>query len=377
MSEPWGVILTASYGHGHNVASQAIIDCCQQIRPGIRFEMIDYFNTFVSKLYATATTISYVQSVKRAPYFYGLFYDLTSQVKPNSSAQRGINALGKTNFAEWYRRNKPSVIICSYPTPAGSIRELKDEGVIDAALAIVVTDYALHSQWVHPGADLTCVGASFLKEALIGRGLDPDDVMVSGIPISAKFRCDYDKAEERRKWGLRQDRPVVLVMSGAFGMMRGLFEVMRVLRREPDVQAVFVCGHDRRSLGVMTRATEPYRDRMQVLPFTDKVHELMTAADLIVTKAGGITVTEALVTGLPMLIHRPIHGQEYRNLTYLSECGAAVGARNGRALARLFPSLVHSPEELRRMREAGLRIARPNAARDIAQAIIGLMDRGR
>jgi len=372
MAERTGVLLTASFGRGHLTAALAVKDWCERLDPGLELTMIDYFEQFVSPRVNRVTQVVYVQAVRHAAYLYGLFYGLTSRVAPDSRSQRRLNRLGKSAFARFFEKTRPDIVVCLYPTPAGAVSELKAEGIVDCPAATIITDYALHSQWIHPHTDMTLVGAPFMRDALIARGLDPERVAVTGIPISPRFAEPRDRLALRREWGFATDRPLVLVMSGAFGMMGGLVDVLRVLRELPDVQAVFVVGHDRRSKRRLDRAVCGHADRMRVLGYTDHIAELMAMADLCVTKSGGATVTEAMVSGLPLIIHRPIPGQEHWNMRYLVENDAAEATRGFSDLRRTLTRWVRSPELVQSKHENVCRLSPPDPARLAAEHIVRL-----
>jgi len=373
MAERTGVLLTASFGRGHLTAAQAVKDWCGRLDPGLELTMIDYFERFVSPRVTRMAQVIYLQTVRHAACLYGLFYGMTSCVGAHSRSQRRFNRLGKAAFARYYQAERPDVIVCLYPTPAGAVSELKGEGIVDAPAATIITDYALHSQWIHPHTDVTLVGAPFLREALIARGLQPERVAVTGIPISPRFAERRDRCALRHEWGFARDRPLVLVMSGAFGMMGGLLEVFHVLRELPEAQAVFVVGHDRGSKRRLDHAAARYADRMRVLGFTERVPDLMAMADLCVTKSGGATVTEAMVSGLPMIIHRPIPGQEHWNMRYLVENDAATATRGPRDLRRVLTHWVRSREAVESKRENVRRLSPPDPARLAAEHIVRLI----
>lgn len=366
---PWALLLSASYGNGHNAACRALIESSRETGSPMEFQMIDFFEELVSRPISKAVGFIYVQSVRHAPSLYGAFYYGTARISYDSRTQRGINALGKKAFLRLYGERQPDAVLSLHPTPAGAVSELKERGAVTAPLVTIVTDYAVHSQWIHPHTDLTIVGAPFLRDQLVARGLAPERVRVAGIPISPKFAQPKDRAALRDKWGFDPERPLVLVMAGAFGMMRGLEEILRALIATPEAQGVFVCGHDRVSRRGLERRAEAHSDRLRILGYTTEVDELMGAADLCITKAGGLTVTEALASGLPMLIYRPIPGQEEWNARYLVESGAGLAARKRAELAAILPDLMRSPERLESMARAARGLARPDAAAEIAEMV--------
>ncbi len=366
MRSPWALLLSASYGNGHNAACRALIEGSRELGSAMEFEMIDFFEELVSRPISKAVGFIYVQSVRHAPALYGAFYYRTARIGYDSRTQRGINALGRKAFRQLYEERRPDVVLSLHPTPAGAVSDLKAAGAVDAPLVTIVTDYAVHSQWIHPHTDLTVVGAPFLREQLIARGLAPERVRVAGIPISPKFALPKDRLALRGRWGFDPERPLVLVMAGAFGMMRGLEEILTALAEIPAAQAVFVCGHDRASRKTLERRAEPFGERLRVLGYTTEVDELMGAADLCITKAGGLTVTEALACGLPMLIYRPIPGQEEWNTRYLVEHGAGLAARKRAELSGILSELLRAPARLSTMSESARALARPGAAVEIA-----------
>jgi processive 1,2-diacylglycerol beta-glucosyltransferase len=241
---------------------------------------------------------------------------------------------------------------------------------------VVLTDYAVHSQWIHPHVDLYCVASEEVRAGLVDRGVPAQRIRVTGIPVDPAFAEPLDRREVARRLGLEPARTTVLVMAGAYAMLGGILEVHRVLLTLPHrVQAVFVCGRDQ-ALVERLRQRSRRRPDFHVHGFVSNVHEWMAAADLLVTKAGGITVSEALVRELPMVIYRPIPGQEEWNTRMLVTAGAAHVARGPEELARVLERLLADPAALESMRAAARRVRRPNAAREAAEAILQLLPTG-
>jgi len=373
---PSVLVLSASYGGGHQRVAEVLEATWRRSLPQVQVEVVDFFERFVNPAVNRLTRTLYVRSVRHAPRLWGAFYYATGNIPPDSAAQRLINRLGKARLLAHLREHGPHLVVSVHPTPAGSLSELKGEGKASQPSAVVLTDYAVHSQWIHPHVDLYCVASEEVRAGLVDLGVPAQRIRVTGIPVDPAFAEPLDRREVARRLGLEPARTTVLVMAGAYAMLGGILEVHRVLLTLPHrVQAVFVCGRDQ-ALVERLRQRSRRRPDFHVHGFVSNVHEWMAAADLLVTKAGGITVSEALVRELPMVIYRPIPGQEEWNTRMLVTAGAAHVARGPEELARVLERLLADPAALESMRAAARRVRRPNAAREAAEAILQLLPTG-
>ena len=358
-------ILSCNYGGGHRRVGEAVA-AEWEARTGGRAEIVDYFARFVHPVFDAVTKFSYIQSVRRAPVMYGMFYKATGEIKPDSLVQRAINRMGFERLDQYLRTERPEVVCCVHCTPAGTMSDLHIAGRTTVPCLTVITDYVTHSQWIHPGVQRYAVPAASVRDGLIARGIPPARITVTGIPIERKFLRPLDRQALMRKFGLVPGRPTVLVMAGAYAMLGGVGDVVRVLARFPrPLQVLVVCGHDR-------RMTEQVRARgaegphpFNVFGYVDNVEELMAVSDLLITKAGAVTVTEALMLRLPMLIYRPIPGQEEGNTVYLLEHGAALAPRTPAMLHEMLEQLLADPARLQRMRQTATTLARPGATEQV------------
>lgn len=370
---PSFLVLSASYGGGHQRVAEVLEAAWRRLLPDVRVEVVDFFERFVNPAVNRLTRSLYVRSVRHAPRLWGAFYAATGNIRPDSATQRFINRLGKARLSAYLRQHAPHVVVSVHPTPAGSLSELKGEGKALQPSAVVLTDYAVHSQWIHPHVDLYCVASEEVRAGLVDRGVPASRVRVTGIPVDPAFAEPADRAEVARRLGLDPTRTTVLVMAGAYAMLGGILDVHRVLSGLPQrVQAVFVCGRDD-SLVQRLRQRSRRRPDFHVHGFVTNVHEWMAAADLLITKAGGLTVSEALVRELPMVIYRPIPGQEEWNTRMLVAAGAARVARDPEELRRVVERLLRDPAALESMRDAARRVRRPRAAHEAAEAIAQLL----
>ncbi len=373
---PFLLVLSATYGGGHQRVAEALQAAWTEHCPGIRVEIVDFFETFVNPALNRFVRSLYVTSVRHAPAAWGAFYYATENIRPDSPTQRLINRLGKRRLAAYVQTSRPDLLVHVHPTPAGVVSDLKAEGKIAQPSAVVLTDYAIHSQWIHPHVDLYCVPSEEVRLGLVDRGVPPERILVTGIPIAREFTVPMDRREVAPRLGLDPRRTTVLVMAGAYAMLGGLLDVHRViLSLRHRVQAVFICGRDATLVERLRRHSR--QGEVRVEGYVTNVAEWMTCADLLITKAGGVTVSEALAKALPMVIYRPIPGQEEWNTHMLVVAGAARVARNPAELARLLESLLGDPGVLEHMRQAARRVARPDAAREAARRILELLPRGR
>jgi len=372
MSRRFLTILSCNYGGGHKRAGEAIA-AEWEAQTGGHAEMVDYFARFVHPVFDAVTKFSYIQSVRRAPMMYGMFYKLTGDIRPDSLVQRAINRMGMDRLERYLAAERPDVVCCVHCTPAGTMSDLKIAGRTTVPCATVITDYVTHSQWIHPRVDLYCVPNALVRDGLVGRDVPADRIVVSGLPIERKFVRPLDRRALMAKFGLQPDVPVVLVMAGAYAMLGGVGDVVRILAQFPrPLQALVVCGYDRKlEEQVRARITRsPHRFR--VFGYIDNVEELMTVTDLLITKAGGVTVSEALAKQLPMLIYRPIPGQEEGNTRFLLEHGAALAPKHPDALGRALESLLTHPDRLAAMHRAAAGLGRPDAARVVVTHLVNL-----
>jgi processive 1,2-diacylglycerol beta-glucosyltransferase len=365
-------ILSCNYGGGHKRAGEAIAEEWHA-RTGGRAEIVDYFARFVHPVFDAVTKFSYIQSVRRAPYMYGLFYKLTGDIQPDSFVQRAINRMGMERLDRYLSDTRPDVVACVHCTPAGTMSDLRSAGRSTVPCLTVITDYVTHSQWIHPYVDSYCVPNDGVRDGLVQRGIPAERITVSGLPIEQKFQRPLDRDALRVRFGLVPGVPVILVMAGAYAMLGGVLDVVRVLAHLPyPLQALVVCGYDRRLEDQVRARAGSSPHPFHVFGYVDNVEELMTVSDLLITKAGGVTVSEALVKRLPMLVYRPIPGQEEGNTRFLLTSGAAFAPRSPAMLRQALEDLLAHPDRLAAMQRTAAGLGRADASRVVVTQLIAL-----
>jgi processive 1,2-diacylglycerol beta-glucosyltransferase len=358
------LVLSASAGAGHTRAAQALAEAARD--RGAQVEHADILE-FTSPFYRRAYADGYLQMVNRAPELWGYLYrasDRRSRPAPVSRFVRLFDRLEFGSFRKFVRSFRPDAVLTTHFLACQVFAPYRQRGRDRFPLGVVVTDFDAHAFWVQPTADHFFVATDEVAAVLTGRGIARGKIAVTGIPIAAPFARRHDRAAARRELGLRSDRPVVLVLSGGAGVGAFAEAVRAVLGRGP-VQVLAVAGRNerlRRSLAAM-RARRG--STLSVFGFVEDIASVMAAADLAVGKSGGLTASESLAMGLPLVVFNPIPGQEERNADFLLEAGAGVKAIGPASLAYKVGELLEDRARRERMRRAARRAARPRAARDI------------
>lgn len=362
------LILAARYGDGHLRAAKAIAMALGELDPERRPALLDYYR-FVNPRLDSTIRWAYLSSVRFAPSLWRWFYTSTQRIDPESRTQQWLNSIGLKRFYRAIHRHPPRVIVSTYPTAAGVVSSLKKAGKLDVANYVVMTDYSVHSQWIHPAVDLYFVGSEDMRDELGERGIPAHKVVVSGIPVDQRFAQPVDEAEVRARFGLGPE-PVVLFMGGSYMPQGEFYEVLKAIDRvdAPHITVVVAGRSERRRAlaeAYQAQATHP----VVVLGYVDNVHEWMGVAAMLVSKAGGLTTTESLCRGLPIVIYRPIPGQEDANAAFLVRHGAGILVREESRVGAVVEHLLRHPWELRLMARQSRQLGHPEAARTIAQYV--------
>ncbi|SDT11580.1 processive 1,2-diacylglycerol beta-glucosyltransferase [Paenibacillaceae bacterium GAS479] len=368
------LVLTGTLGEGHNQAARAIAEAAAGAAPDAEVRVVDYMKWTHPKLHSVSR-FCYMQGIKGLPLVYGYLYRATREENRLSSLFKQLRTFRTQRMLQLLEELQPTVVVSTFPAAAAAMSYLKQNWLTRVPSVTVLTDYARHSYWIHPGTDRYIVGAEPLRQALIAQGVSPGRVVATGIPVRSQFGKAYDRKALCHKHGLDESLPSILVMGGGDGLIGR--SIMRLLEESsvlPRAQFIIVCGHNdrlRRQLQERLAGIEGHH-RVLLTGYVPYVHELMAAADVMVTKPGGLTVSEALSQELPMILFKPIPGQEQENSAYLAGLGAALeaGSRN-ELLERLRQVLAHSSLRARLRRNAA-RHKPVEGARRALQAILEL-----
>jgi len=364
------LIVSASVGSGHARAAQGLQAWIAREAPGATVQHLDIL-TLTTKAYRKAYTSSYLKLAEHAPEVWGYLYKSADKKKPRFEPPRLIRAFDKLEFAKFrhfVRDFAPDHLVCTHFLPVQVLASSRQKPWAGFSISVVVTDYYAHGFWAQPAADLTCVPTQECLEELADKGMDRAKLQATGIPVLPEFAEPPARKASRAKLDLRGDKPVVLAMGGGWGG-GGLEDLVADVLRAGDCTVIAVAGRNAKTKSALDALKHP---NLHVFGFVDNIHELMAASDLCVTKSGGLTTSECLAMGLPMLVPNAIPGQEERNADYVTEAGAAMQARSPASLRLKLARLIAEPELRARMSQAAQAIARPFAGRDIMARLAGL-----
>ena len=303
-------------------------------------------------------------------------YDKLDKPWKNERRRLALDKLNTRPFVKLLREYQPDMIVCTHFLPAEIVSWLKAKERINARQAIIVTDFDVHAMWLCHHYEQYFVAIDEARAYLEALRIPHNKITVSGIPIDPVFALHKDKHEMRLKHGLAPDRTTILVSAGGFGVGPMEHLITALLPLEHPSQLVAVCGRNEDLFDRVSQlASSISRNAtVTVKPFgyTRDMDELMSAADLMVGKPGGLTTSEALTKGLVSVIANPIPGQEERNSDHLLEAGVAIRCNNMATLAYKLDRLLADPERFTAMQANAYAMSRPNAARDIVQKLLEL-----
>jgi processive 1,2-diacylglycerol beta-glucosyltransferase len=316
----------------------------------------------------------YLRMVKTIPQLYRYIYARAERATEVGRFRTWAHQFTASNLRPLISRERPDVVVCTHAFPCGAMAEYKKLYADAPPIVAVVTDFAVHGFWIHESVDRYVVATEPLRSALVARGVSESAISVSGIPVRPEFATLPQRRDAlREQLDLPRDRSLVLVMGGGLGIapVERILVALRSIRA--PIAAVAIAGRNARIGPRLARAAESLEYPVRALGFVENVYDYMHAADVLVTKPGGLTTAEALVAKIPLVLCKPLPGQEERNARVLVEAGAALRTRRIAELPAVVEDLVGDRERRERMITAASQLARPHAAADAAAMIVDLI----
>ncbi|MCU1574653.1 MAG: polysaccharide biosynthesis protein [Micrococcaceae bacterium] len=356
------LILSAGVGSGHNSAAAAVQQACAARADIAEVQVLDVLQVS-SVLYRALLGKGYFVLVKDLPWLVEWGYDTSN---PPFRRRGPVDPWTRVNAVPVIgaiKRFQPTAIVCTHFLPAQLLASLLLRGVIDARTAVVMTDYDFQGLSLPGAFHSLFVAREEGRVELMALGLPPDRVAATGIPIAAQ--PNIAPARDASK------PPMLLISAGASGGDYALSVVRQTMHMRSAFTATIVCGHNDALRRRIEQLATPAGDRYSVLGFTADMPQLLRRADLFIGKPGGLSASECMAAGLPMVLVHPIPGQEVRNGDYLMEQGAAVRCNTASTIGWKIDEVLREPGRLQRMQAAAWRTGRPDAAADVLTGLLG------
>lgn len=357
-------------GTGHQKAAEAIMDAASHMDPRVQCVTLDAGRQTFPLLGGVVNKM-YLQMLKSAPFIWEYLYDNPEVEQATRDARELLRLAGSMKLKKMLKVYRPSAVVCTQAMPAIAMAAEKRSGRLRVPLIGVITDFAVHTYWLHQEVDLYLVGHDDVKQEMIRRGISANRIRVTGIPIRPKFGETIDPLAARRKMHLNLHKTTVLVMGGGHGL-GPIDELVDALRTVPlALQVIVVCGRNRRVLKKVEKATSADPD-FRVYGYVKDTSQLMSAADILITKPGGLTCAEALAKQLPLILTSPIPGQEERNVRFLTRYQVARLAQTPEDILHAVVDLARHPKKIASMRQRSRLLSRPHAAWEAARLIFDI-----
>jgi processive 1,2-diacylglycerol beta-glucosyltransferase len=367
------LILYASIGGGHKSAADALAQTFA-LR-GVKEVVVKDVFEFGGELLRKAVVGGYEAASEKAPQLWKMFYESGDVSNPKRAefknalrgqAQRPMFVLTLDKFVKEYA---PDIIIGTHFMPVEILLPLKRKNEITAPLYEVITDFMVSSDWIQNGVDAYFVASEFTREAMLARAVDPALIHVTGIPIKPEFAIEKHQVIARARVGLDTGN-VITLLGGGIPSKRVRRVAEQLLNTNLHGTLVIVAGRNDELLDALHDLKNGATLRLLKLGFIEYLDDLIAASDIVITKAGGLTVSEILARGTPMIIIDPIPGQEEWNADFVAGSGAGIPLRQIETAPHAAVTLLSEPARLESMRAHAKQVGKPNAAYEIVDTIL-------
>ncbi len=345
------LILSASTGGGHMRASKAIESYMTQQNKDINVKIVDSL-LYISPILNKTITGGYVYLATKTPKLYGKLYDLTNKDHKFANFVTRLNNIFANKLMPLIDDFRPDIIITTHPFPTEMVSRLKSKKEINIPLICIMTDYAPHKAWINEKVDAYIVANDDMVTKMTTQGVDSRSIYPYGIPVDEVFFEEKEKQLVIEELGLDKNLPTILMMAGSFGVSNVFDVYQNIIDIDIDFQIILVTGRNQKLYNHFEEVIGYTTKNTKLIYFTDEINKFMQASDIIITKPGGLTVTEALACNIPMAVFNAIPGQEEENADFLLKHNMAVRISDGNSCREAIVELLKDREKLEDMKEA-------------------------
>lgn len=362
------LILTGSFGNGHLQVTQSVVNQFNEMN-------LDNLTVIEHDLFLEAHPILtsickkwYINSFKYFRNMYKAFY----YSRPDQLDKCFYKYYGLNKLINLLLKEKPDLILLTFPTPVMSV--LTEQFDMNIPIATVMTDYRMQKNWITPHSQRYYLATEDLKDEFASIGIPKSQIKVTGIPIADKFEEEIDKTSWLRQNSLAPDKPTILMSAGAFGVSKGFDQMIQeILNRSPHSQVVMICGKNKELKRTLSAQFKNY-DNVLIVGYTKHMNEWMASSQLMITKPGGITISEALTRQTPMIFLNPAPGQELENANYFEEKGFGLIADTPEEAIQQVATLTNTPSKIAEMTQSMNESRIPYSTYKLCNDLLNLLD---
>lgn len=361
------IILTMSTGNGHHIASKAL---CEYLKTqGIDTQIVDaykYFNKILSDLFEKG----YLLATKYTPYMYGKFYRNIEKHDHSDSKvswSQFCNSIVARQFARYISRQNPDLVVSTHPLASYLITRYKSKNLVNTKSIGIITDFCVHPYWEQTDMDYYVCANELIINQLVKKGIDKEKILPLGIPVATKFADKTEKSKAREMLGIK-DKKTIFIITGSMGYGNIEKYIHALDSMKDDFQIISVCGNNKS----MKKRIDSLilKKRIYNYGYVSNVDLMMDASDVIITKPGGLTMSEAIAKKIPVILVDPIPGQEDRNREFLINNGLAVGVSETLPLDEVLHELIHCETRRKQIIEMQTLLGNKDSSKQLGDFII-------
>lgn len=345
------LILSAATGGGHMRAAHALEEAIRRKSPETEVRVVDFLKE-ISPILDKTICDGYHFLATKTPKVFGKLYQKTNEETPFSQIVPKFNSLFCQKLVPLMEEFRPDVVVTTHPFATEMVSRLKEKGALFAPLICIMTDYGPHKAWFADRVDAYIVSAQDMVEEMVMMGVDRNKIFPFGIPVHGVFFYKEDKNKLQQELGLTPGLPTILIMAGSFGVtnIAKIYRSIAVI--DMPFQMIVITGRNQRLYDYFSEIIPESPKKTKLVFFTNEVEKYMHASDLIITKPGGLTVSEALACNIPLAVFDAIPGQEEDNANFLLQHEMAIRIQKGEDCADSIRALLQDHERLEKMRSS-------------------------
>lgn len=364
------LILTTLAGIGHHRAAWAIEEGIKKLQPEVIKIRIEDPLAYLCRTFPFILNYLFLCLLKTSSSLWGVIYENEALTSRYSPIRWLVSIVYGKGVKRILRRFPADVIACTHVFATCGVGRLKSKGYLNLPLISISTDYHYHPMGINDWVDIFVVPCEEVLQYLTKKGVPKEKIRICGISISPKFYEDRDREALRKRLKIEKENSVVLIMGGGFGI-GPLKELIRSFSMNlSPLYLLIVAGKNSKLRSTIQRIVDEFEIKAHVFGFVDNIEDVMEMADIVITKPGGLSISEALAKGLPLIITEPVKGQEMWNVRYLLSKDVAIRLKNPEEVYLVVSSFLNEPWKMAKMRENSKKVARPYGAIETAKLIL-------